>query len=318
MEEGFDPVHAPVSVPGEDGGDPGLEAVAALILAEDPAGRRFAATIRRSIDVLMDGQHTGRFRWDQLYKTEKAHLGTLVEINLQREFGFADGSRMDYSIAGSDVDCKFSQRLGGWMVPPEAHGELLLVVWASDEESAWSAGLVRALPILLSPGGNRDGKRTLSLEGRRSVRWLFKDAPLQDNLLLRLSPEDIAAVFAQPTGQRRLDELFLRAQRRPISRTVVATVAAQEDYMRRIRYNGGSRSRLQHRGIVILGEYSSHCGIAEQLGLPLPQAGESVSVRLARRRPHHGDRPWAELDGERWTVALPQDPEESVPKLPEI
>jgi hypothetical protein len=26
-----------------------------------------------------------------LYKTEKTHFGTLVEINLQREFGFADG-----------------------------------------------------------------------------------------------------------------------------------------------------------------------------------------------------------------------------------
>ncbi|MFF2044336.1 NaeI family type II restriction endonuclease [Kitasatospora sp. NPDC058170] len=318
MEDGLDSVQPLASPPGQHGADSGLEAVAARILAEDPAGHRFAGTVRRSIDILLDGQHTGRFRWDQLYKTEKAHLGTLIEINLQREFGFADGSRMDYLIAGSDVDCKFSQRVGGWMVPPEAHGELLLVVWASDQDSAWSAGLVRALPALLTAGENRDAKRTLNAAGRHSIRWLFKDAPLQDNLLLRLSPDDIAAIFAQRTGQRRLDELFVRAQRRPISRTVVATVAMQEDYMRRVRYNQGSRSRLQHRGIVILGDYSSHSRIAGQLHLPAPQAGESVSVRLARLRPHHGDGPWAELDGERWVVALPQDPEESVPRLPEI
>lgn len=70
--------------------------------------------------MLLDGQHTGRFRWDQLYKTEKAHAGTLIEINLQREFGFGDGLEMDYRIAGIDVDCKFSQTRGAWMIPPEA------------------------------------------------------------------------------------------------------------------------------------------------------------------------------------------------------
>lgn len=300
------------------GHDSRLEAVAALLLAEDPGGRRFAAVVRRSIDMLLDGQHTGRFRWEQLYKTEKAHLGTLIEINLQREFGFADGDRMDYRIAGVDVDCKFSQTRGGWMIPPEAHGELLLVVWANDNESAWCAGLVRADPDVLNSGGNRDAKRTLSARGRQTVRWLFPHAPLQDNMLLRLSQEDIAAVFGHRSGQRRVDELFIRAQRRRISRTVVATVAMQEDYMKRVRYNGGSRSRLQSRGIVILGHYSNHGEIAHCLGLPVPQSGESVSVRLARLKPHHGDAPWVKLDGERWTLALSEDPDEFVPKLPEI
>lgn len=88
--------------------------------------------------MLLDGQHTGRFRWEQLYKTEKAHMGTLVEINLQREFGFGDGVDMDYRIVGVDVDCKFSQTPGGWMIPPEAVGHLLLVVWASDIKAQWS------------------------------------------------------------------------------------------------------------------------------------------------------------------------------------
>ncbi len=48
--------------------------------------------------MLLDGQHTGRYRWDQLHKTEKTHFGTLVEINLQRAFGFDDGMTMDFAI----------------------------------------------------------------------------------------------------------------------------------------------------------------------------------------------------------------------------
>ncbi|MFF8865994.1 NaeI family type II restriction endonuclease [Streptomyces sp. NPDC015139] len=304
--------------PVDEPSDPELEAVAALILGADPDGTRFAGAIRRSIDMLLDGQHTGRFRWDQLYKTEKAHLGTLIEINVQREFGFADGASMDYSIAGTDVDCKYSQTLGGWMIPPEALGHLLLVVWASDEDSRWSVGLVRALPERLNNGGNRDAKKTLNAVGRGAVRWLFRDAPLQENMLLRLADADIKAIFSHKSGQRRVDDLFLRAQGRRVSRTVVATVAMQEDYMKRVRYNGGSRSRLQPRGIVILGHYSSHGRIAAALGLPVPGPGESVSARLAAARPHHAGAPRVELGGQEWVLARPDDPEETVPKLPEI
>lgn len=299
--------------------DAGLEQAAQAIIRADPGGRLFAATLRRSFDMLLDGQHTGRYRWDQLDKTEKTHAGTLVEINLQRAFGFADGNRMDYSIAGMDVDCKYSQTLGAWMIPPEAHGQVLLVVWANDAEGKWSAGLVRALPELLNAGGNRDGKRTLNIAGRSAIRWIFAGAPLPENVLLRIPEEDAEAIFADTrNGQRRVDELFRRVQRRRISRTVVATVAMQEDYMKRVRYDGGARSNLQAEGIMILGQYRSHRDLAERLGIPVPQAGESVSVRLAPYSAHHVHlgTPWAILAGRQWTVALPQDPPVTVPGLP--
>ncbi|MFF9555413.1 NaeI family type II restriction endonuclease [Streptomyces albus] len=308
----------PALWPVEEPGDPELEAVMKEILAADPEGHRFAGAIRRSIDMLLDGQHTGRFRWDQLYKTEKAHLGTLIEINVQREFGFADGLTMDYSIAGTEVDCKYSQALGQWMIPPEAVGHLLLVAWASDEKSRWSVGLVRALPERLNNGGNRDAKKTLNGAGRGAVRWLFREASLQENMLLKLSDADIKAIFSHRSGQRRVDDLFVRALGQRVSRTVVATVAMQEDYMKRVRYNGGSRSRLQPRGIVILGHYSSHGRIAEALGLPVPGSGESVSARLVAARPHHAGVPRVELGGQEWVLARPDDPEEAAPKLPEI
>jgi hypothetical protein len=298
--------------------DSELERVARHLLGLDPDGSRIAAALRNTIDMLLNGQQTGRFRWEELFKTEKTHCGTLVEINLQREFGFHGGKDLDYEIAGADVDCKYSQDLWKWMIPPEAVGKLCLVVWASDEESRWCAGLVRTTESVLGGGANRDLKRTLSHEGRRHVRRLFWNAPLQENTLLHLPDADIKAIFAPRSGQQRLDELFRRAQRRRISRTVIATVAQQDDYMKRIRYNGGSRSRLQPEGIVIFGQFTSHQNAAAALNLPIPQAGESVSARLTRYKvERHGSAPRVVLDGSEWTLARAEDPPERAPMLPQ-
>ena len=115
--------------------------------------------------MLLDGQHTGRYRWDQLYKTEKTHFGTLVEINLQREFGFADGRAMDFAIRGIDVDCKYSQDLADWMIPPEAVGHVILGLWASDDQGRWSLGLVRANGHLLSCIARQPGPQAAPVRG---------------------------------------------------------------------------------------------------------------------------------------------------------
>jgi hypothetical protein len=137
--------------------DAALRAVADEVLSSDPDGTRIARVLRRTYDMLLDGQHTGRYRWEQLFKTEKTHFGTLLEINLQREFGFADGTAMDFAIRGIDVDCKYSQVLAEWMIPPEAMGHIILGLWASDHLGRWSLGLVRADDRLLtSARGNRD------------------------------------------------------------------------------------------------------------------------------------------------------------------
>jgi hypothetical protein len=193
--EGFVGLEGPVAAD-----DPELAAVADELSALDGDGSRMAAAIRGALDMLLDGQHTGRYRWDQLHKTEKTHAGTLVEIALARTMHLADGRALDYTIAGADVDCKFSQRMGGWMIPPEADGQLLLLVQASDEDGTWSAGLVRATEDHLRPAGNRDGKRALSQGGRAAVCWLHARAPLQENALIRLPEREVAAVFAPVSG----------------------------------------------------------------------------------------------------------------------
>jgi hypothetical protein len=265
------------------GEDPALERVLAALRAADPDGALMAMAIRRAFDLLLDGQHTGRYRWDQLHKTEKTHAGTLVEIGVQRTLGLADGTTLDYLIAGSEVDCKFSHRGGGWMIPPEAEGRLLLLVQASDEDGVWSAGVVRASEENLNAAGNRDLKRTLNDTGRAAIEWLARGAALPENALLRLPARDIEAIFGWPKGQQRVNELFRRALGRRISRAVVATVARQDDYMKRVRDGGGARHQLRDEGIVIFGDYAAHQALASALGLPVPGPGTFVSARLTRR-----------------------------------
>jgi hypothetical protein len=298
-----------------DDGD--LAAVAGELRALDSDGSRMAAAIRGALDMLLDGQHTGRYRWDQLHKTEKTHAGTLVEIALARALRLADGTTLDYTIAGADVDCKFSYRLGGWMIPPEADGKLLLLVQASDEDGTWSAGLLRAARENLRPVGNRDGKRALNDRGRTAVRWLHARAPLQENALIRLPERDVAAIFALPSGQQRVNELFRRAQRMRVSRTVVATVAMQDDYMKRVRGGGGARDQLRAEGIVIFGDYAGDQVLASALGLPRPGPGEFVSARLVPRPGECGDYArFIRLAGADWLLASAADPPSPAPGLP--
>ena len=77
-----------------------------------------------------------------------------------------------------------------------------------------------------------------------------------------------------------MNELFRRAQRMRVSRTVVATVAMQDDYMKRVRGGGGARDQLRAEGIVIFGDYAGDQVLASALGLPRPGPGEFVSARL--------------------------------------
>ncbi|KUO20341.1 restriction endonuclease [Streptomyces dysideae] len=286
------------------------------IRALDPSGQRFAFVLRDTIDQLLNGEVTGRYDWKTLFKTEKTHAGTLVEINLQWEFKFDDGINMDYQIAGVDVDCKYSQQFGAWMIPPEALGHLCLLVWADDYKTQWSAGLLRIRREWLNGGNNRDLKLTIKAEHRDKILWLWRNAELPENVLLHMNPLDREAVFASKSGQQRLNELFRRVQRRRIGRNVVRTVAQQKDYMKRVRGNGGSRSALRPEGIIIMGDYESHRAVAQRLGILQPREGEFVSVRVARAGTRHRSAPQITLDGETWVVADDSDPAEIAPHLP--
>lgn len=283
---------------------PDLSRVQRAVKRADPDGRKFGAAIRRTYDMLLDGVNTGRYRWEQLNKAEKAHCEALVKVNVQRAFDFTDGEVQDYLIGGVEVGFRFSQEFGEWVIPPEAAGRVLLVVWANDLEGDFSVGLVRAETDLLTPRDRRTRTQTLTPLGLRQIMPLAKRQPLPNNVLLRLSKADEAAVMKPAKAQARVNELFRRAQRQKISRVALATVARQAGFLRRV--NKG----LGKEGIVILGPYKNHQEIAKQLGVPIPGKGEYVSVRLVQRSPG------ALIDGRQWTVARTRDPVVIAPTLP--
>jgi hypothetical protein len=292
--------------------------------AADPAGHRAAAVFRSTFDQLYDGQHTGRYSWGQLYKTEKTHFGTLLEINLRREFDDViddtdEGHPLDYQVRGYDVDCKYSQRLGGWMLPPECFGELLLVATADDAKGTWSLGVVRASDDNRNPGQNRDAKASLNIRGRSQVAWLHFGASLPPNVLLGLDEVTLATVLAPRSGQARVTELLRLVAGRRIGRNTIATLAQQDDYMARLRDNGnGARTTLRAEGYLIPGgDYEAHRDVARRLGVEVPNPGEVVSFQVVPAVP---GAPWTiELEGRHWRLAGIDDViTEPAPKLPDV
>jgi hypothetical protein len=308
-------------VPSDDP-DAELDAVEAELYRLDATGEQVATVLRDTLDQLYDGQRTGRWKYDQLHKTEKTYMGTLVEINLHRQFGFDDGDVTDYRIAGIEVDCKYSMSYGGWELPPEAIDHLCLLITASDEASSWSAGLIRVREEYLRDRGNRDSKRQLSATGRGYVRQLWRrHGRLAGNIFLHMDPRDRERIFGAKAsrgtqhGQARTNELFRTVQRRTVRRAEVATVAQQDDFMKRARGNGGARTALQPEGILVFGHQDSDPVVAAALGLPVPRKGEFVSARVV---PAHDDRddPVAVIGGRPWALARPGDPRTPAPVIP--
>ncbi|WP_275792875.1 NaeI family type II restriction endonuclease [Prescottella equi] len=289
--------------------DAELEEVAAEILRRDPDGSRWAAVIRHTYDMIYNGAETGRYRWDQLMKTEKTHFGTMFEINAQREFGFDGGDQTDYRIAGHQVDAKWSQKLGAWMLPPEVFDRLALVATGIDEQSRWSLGLVRVKEEYRSEGTNRDKKTTLNAAGKASIHWLWKDAPMPANILLQLPRDVVDHIFEMKFGTQRTNQLFRVAEGQLVHRSAVRTVAMQLDDQKRVRANGGARTALAPEGYVILsGAYNHQKQAAEDLGVPVPNSKEYVSVRVVPSATGAG----AIIKGNRWRRAL-QDEVITVP-----
>lgn len=283
--------------------DAGVDAVAAELRRLDPDGTRMAKVFRATFDQLYDGQHTGRYSVDQLFKTEKTHFGTLIEINLQREFRLPDGDLLDFNIVGLEVDCKYSHS-GAWMLPMESFEQIILVTEADDQRSVWSAGVVRVTAENRRTSENRDRKTGLNSHGRSQIRWLHRNAPMQPNALLLLPPPVVGEIMSGRSGQARVNELFRRATNRRLSRNIIATVAQQDDYMKRVRDNGGSRSALRPEGYLILGgDYFVQRDIAAALGAVVPEPGEVVSVQVVPASPLDGVR----INDEWWRLAGPSE-----------
>ncbi|MER5952361.1 NaeI family type II restriction endonuclease [Streptomyces sp. NPDC001893] len=295
------------------------------------ARERFRWALRDSLDELLDGQRTGRWAYQHLTKTEKTYLGTAVEVNLTKEFAIDNGADLDWSIAGLDIDCKFSKDLGGWEIPMEMylcadHGErggranhAAVVTWMNDDTSQWAAGIVRITDERLrwkrglDANGhrvrayNRDNKRKLSDGAKSEVYWLWGglQTDLPTNLLRHLDPATREGILTASlprrasSGQQRVNQLFLDVPDRLIGRRTVLTVGQQDDAPKRAR---DARKALRPKGIVVLGHQGSHPHVARALRLPIPIKGEWISTRLVPVSSEDA-RPKFSLDGQFWARA---------------
>lgn len=309
---------------------PELQELAKWFEKESDTRERFRWALRDSLDELLDGQRTGRWAYQHLSKTEKTYLGTAVEVNLTKEFDFADGDDLDWKIAGRDVDCKFSKDLGGWEIPMEMylcadHGERqgkadhpALLTWFDDTTNRWVAGLITTTDERLwwrkekdagdrVRGYNRDNKRRLMARSFSDVYWLWGglQTDLPRNLLLQMDPMMRARILSSNlSGQKRVDQLFCEVQNQIVGRQVVLTVGQQDDAPKRVR---DARKALKKKGIVILGHQDAHPKIAEALRLPVPVKGEWISVRITPVS-ETDTRPFVELYEQRWAIAREEDP----------
>lgn len=208
---------------------------------------------RSAIDEVIDTARTGRFFLKQLEKTEKTYLGTKFENLLRDWLQVPRGVILDLLIGGQEVDVKSTT--GGksdWMIPREAIDQLCVLLRVNEELSKCAVGLARARSGYLRAGTNQDKKTSFSAAGTANIWWLVSDFDYTPNFWSLIDTDLRNHIMGAGKGTKRLAALFESCIGMPISRVQVAAVAAQDDYMKRLRKNGGARDILAPKGIAIL------------------------------------------------------------------
>jgi hypothetical protein len=255
--------------------DQGLAKVIEFFLQINGFENQAAETLRRALDEVIDGMRTGRWSVDSLEKTEKTYIGTKVEILFKFDFELPKGNKLDFRVEDTEVDIKCTV-LRDWMIPKEAVGELCLLVRIDDTRSKFWIGIIRADSSVLRKGENRDGKNSLSAEGKKSIHWLVEEGQLPINFLATVDPQIRERIFShRKSGQARINELFRLVQGRIIPRVAIETVAQQKDSMKRAR---DARLPLRKEGILVLGHQEQDPIIAIARGYPAPKKGEMISI----------------------------------------
>lgn len=248
-----------------------LEALEADLLSavggQELFEERLRGFFRSAIDEVIDTARTERFFLSDLEKTEKTYLGTKFENLLRDWLQVPRGVVLDLRIGGREVDVKSTTGGGsGWMIPPEAVNQLCVLLRVNEDNSTCAVGLVRARPEYLRSGANRDAKTSFSAAGTQNIWWMVLDFPYTPNFWTLIDEQLRREIMAPRGGAGRLAILFENCLEVPVSRVLIASIAAQDDFMKRIRRNGGARDILAPKGIAIL--YSEvDRGLMRQLGI---------------------------------------------------
>jgi hypothetical protein len=159
-----------------------LEAIKTALLCDD-----FAAKASRSVyeafAKVLDEDET----LDDICAPAKTFIGTSFEKRLLKSLGLPCnagkatkhlGLKHDTRIAGYDLDIKFTVG-NNWMIGPECISAYCLLARADYDAQTFSIGLIHAVPENLTPGANRDKKKTVSKAGKSNISWLVVDEPIK-------------------------------------------------------------------------------------------------------------------------------------------
>jgi Restriction endonuclease NaeI len=239
----------------------------AAVKGKDLFEEKLRSFFRSAIDEVIDTARTGRYFLSDLEKTEKTYLGTKFEILLRDWLQVPKGVKLDLLVGGQEVDVKSTTGgKSGWMIPLEAIGHLCILLRVNEVASTCAVGLVRARQEYLRLGENRDKKTSFSAEGARNIWWMVQDLGYTPNFWTQINTELRETIMGQNGGTKRLTILFENCLEMPISRVLIASIAAQDDFMKRIRRNNGARDNLAPKGIAILYSETDR-ELMHQLGL---------------------------------------------------
>ncbi len=235
------------------------------------------ALIRDAIDFVIDPVRTARTRVDDLDNVEKTFIGLKIEHYFRDMLDVPKGVR-DLVIDGLDVDVK--NTVGStWMIPPETYNTedpCLLIATAEEQGRCWLGLLLARGEYLNKP--NRDQKRSVSSAGFEHILWILDGVKFPPSRWEGFDMARFRELRQLKGGTLRAAAFFRENPRRPVHRSIVqALLFDQDDYMKRLRGNGGARDVLRAEGIALLSG-AFHSVLVASLGLPSIARDEMMSV----------------------------------------
>lgn len=135
---------------------------------------RFCRCVRHAVNWVIDNEYTGRTHISELGKAEKTMIGTKLEMVLVKEFAFERHDVLDCQIRGVPFDIKFSCQQS-IMIPIECYSMEGFCLCTELADNVISVGVLKAELSNLTKGHNRDLKKSISKEGRKTIAWLIKE-----------------------------------------------------------------------------------------------------------------------------------------------
>ena len=259
-----------------------LNSIRSAIEARAGGAERLQSTLphilQDAIDFVIDPIRTARTTIGELDNVEKTFIGLKVE-HFFRDFIDVPKGVRDLRIDGVDVDIKNTVGVT-WMIPPETYRsqEPCVLFALATERGCCSLGLILARTEYLSQP-NRDSKRGITAYGRQNILWIVKDAPLPASKWAGIDMVRFREMRSIQPGANRAAAFFRENLRKAVHRSIIRSLLFdQEDYMKRLRENGGARDVLRPEGIALIsGTFGA--GAVLQLGLLALDSDEWIAVK---------------------------------------